>query len=111
LNAKESQEGLLKLQSHGHAGDVKVISRGISLREYFDKYLDERRHALGWRSLLKYRKDLDRFLELTSKNYVNQITREDIIGRVNRLRDGGMSEQTAKTDVGVCAEPDPFRWC
>jgi integrase len=101
LSAKESQESLLKLQSQGHAADVEVISRGITLKEHFDRYLDDRRHALGWRSLLKYRKDLDRFLELTSKRYVNQITREDIIGHVNKLRDGGMSAQTSKTDAGV----------
>jgi len=80
---------------------VEVISRGITLNDHFDKYLDERRHSLGWRSVIKYRKDLDRFLELTSKRYANQITREDIIAHVNKLRDGGMSEQTAKTDAGV----------
>lgn len=101
LSKKESQESLLKLQAQGHAPDVEVISRGTTLKEHFDTYLDERRHALGWRSVLKYRKDLDRFLELTSKRYVNQIAREDIIAHVNKLMDGGMSAQTAKTDGGV----------
>ena len=67
LNAKEAQEILLKLKVQGHATDVEVISRGITLKGHFDKYLDERRHSLGWRSVIKYRKDLDRFLELTSK--------------------------------------------
>ena len=47
-NAKTAQESLLKLQSQGHAADVEVISRGIPLRDHFNKYLDERRHALGW---------------------------------------------------------------
>ncbi|HTF70642.1 MAG TPA: tyrosine-type recombinase/integrase [Edaphobacter sp.] len=89
------------MQSQGHAADVEVISRGVTLKEHFDKYLDERCHALGWRSVLKYRKDLNRFLELSPKRYVKQVTREDIIAHVNKLRDGGMSEQTAKTDAGV----------
>jgi integrase len=80
---------------------VEVISRGIPLRDQFNKYLDERRHALGWRSLLNYEKDLNRFIELTSKKYISQITRDDIIAHVNKLMDGGTVAQTAKTDAGV----------
>lgn len=101
LGAREAQESLLKLQAQGHAPDIEVISRGVTLKDHFDNYLDERRHSLGPRSLAKYEKDFNRFLELTSKRYVDQITREDIARHVNKLMDGGMSAQTAKTDAGV----------
>jgi hypothetical protein len=75
-----------------------AVSGSLTLKAHFDQYLDQRRHFLGPLSVKKYRKDLDRFLAYTTKRYVIQVKREDILSHVNLLIDGGMTERTAKSD-------------
>ena len=58
--------------------------------------------------MLKYEKDLNRFIELTSKKYISQITREDIIAHVNKLMDGGMVAQTSHTTDRLRAYVEQF---
>lgn len=103
IDAKAAQESLLTLQAQGLAEYVEhpAVSGSLTLKAHFDQYLDQRRHSLGPLSVKKYRKDLDRFLAYTTKRYVIQVTREDILSHVNLLIDGGMTERTAKSDSGV----------
>ncbi len=105
LDAKAAQEATLALQVQGLAAEDTVIPAmggERSLRETFNAYLAERRHALSERSFSKYKRNLERFFQQTSKRYASQVTREDIIGHLQYLiEDCDLANQTAKSDTIV----------
>jgi hypothetical protein len=86
----------------GEDAVIPAVGGESTLKECFNTFLEEKRHALGVRSYNKYKRNLEQFFKHTAKRYASHVTREDIIGHLRYLIDDrDLEEQTAKSDTIV----------